>query len=222
MIPALDNDKHYYVSQNEIEKLLEKGKGWLANHPEKEQITKRYLYNLHSLSRQALEQLNDDTESEEIKEEIATEEVIRKETLHQQRLSLVLEKLKESGAKRVLDLGCGEGKLIRMLLKEKQFSNISGMDVSYQELTRCKDRLHWDEMAPRQKDRINLFQGALTYKDKRLEGFDAAAIVEVIEHLDENRLKSFERVVFEFAQPKTIVLTTPNGEYNVLFEKYGS
>jgi|TARA_B110001450_G_C17636136_1_gene487253 3' terminal RNA ribose 2'-O-methyltransferase Hen1 len=218
MIPALDNDKHYYVSQNEIEKLLEKGKGWLANHPEKEQITKRYLYNLHSLSRQALEQLNDDTESEEIKEEIATEEVIRKETLHQQRLSLVLEKLKESGAKRVLDLGCGEGKLIRMLLKEKQFSNISGMDVSYQELTRCKDRLHWDEMAPRQKDRINLFQGALTYKDKRLEGFDAAAIVEVIEHLDENRLKSFERVVFEFAQPKTIVLTTPNGEYNVLFE----
>jgi 3' terminal RNA ribose 2'-O-methyltransferase Hen1 len=92
------------------------------------------------------------------------------------------------------------------------------MDVSYQELTRCKDRLHWDEMAPRQKDRINLFQGALTYKDKRLEGFDAAAIVEVIEHLDENRLKSFERVVFEFAQPKTVVLTTPNGEYNVLFE----
>jgi 3' terminal RNA ribose 2'-O-methyltransferase Hen1 len=218
MIPALDNDKHYYVSQSEIEKLLEKGKGWLANHPEKEQITKRYLYNLHSLSRQALEQLNDDAGLEEIKEETATDEVIRKETLHQQRLSLVLEKLIESGAKRVLDLGCGEGKLIRMLLKEKQFNNISGMDVSYQELTRCKDRLHWDEMAPRQKDRINLFQGALTYKDKRLEGFDAAAIVEVIEHLDENRLKSFERVVFEFAQPKTVVLTTPNGEYNVLFE----
>jgi 3' terminal RNA ribose 2'-O-methyltransferase Hen1 len=218
MIPALDNDKHYYVSQNEVEKLLEKGKGWLANHPEKDQITKRYLYNLHSLSRQALEQLNDDAELEEIEEETATDEVIRKETLHQQRLSLVLEKLIESGAKRVLDLGCGEGKLIRMLLKEKQFKNISGMDVSYQELTRCKDRLHWDEMAPRQKDRIDLFQGALTYKDKRLEGFDAAAIVEVIEHLDENRLKSFERVVFEFAQPKTVVLTTPNGEYNVLFE----
>jgi len=218
LIPALDNDKHYYVSQNEIEKLLEKGKGWLSEHPEKEQITKRYLYNLHSLSRQALERLNEDVNSDELQAEKETEDVKRKETLHQQRLSLVLEKLKESGAQSVLDLGCGEGKLIRMLLKQKQFNKISGMDVSYQELTRCKDRLHWDEMAPRQKERINLFQGALTYRDKRLEGFDAAAIVEVIEHLDENRLKSFERVVFECAKPKTVVLTTPNGEYNVLFE----
>jgi len=218
LIPALDNDKHYYVSQNEIEKLLEKGKGWLSEHPEKEQITKRYLYNLHSLSRQALERLNEDVNSDELQAEKETEDVKRKETLHQQRLSLVLEKLKESGAQSVLDLGCGEGKLIRMLLKQKQFNKISGMDVSYQELTRCKDRLHWEEMAPRQKERINLFQGALTYRDKRLEGFDAAAIVEVIEHLDENRLKSFERVVFECAKPKTVVLTTPNGEYNVLFE----
>ena len=217
MIPALDNDKHYYVSQNEIEKLLEKGKGWLADHPEKEQITKRYLFNLHSLSRQALERLKDNDESDELQEE-DSEAAKKKETLHQQRLKLVLEKLKESGANSVLDLGCGEGKLIRMLLKEKQFSNISGMDVSYQELTKCKDRLHWDEMAPRQKERINLFLGALTYKDKRLEGFDAAAIVEVIEHMDENRLKSFERVVFEFAKPKTVILTTPNGEYNVFFE----
>ena len=218
LIPALDNDKHYYVSQNEIEKLLEKGKGWLSEHPEKEQITKRYLYNLHSLSRQALERLNEDISSDELQAEKETEDVKRKETLHQQRLSLVLDKLKESGAQSVLDLGCGEGKLIRMLLKQKQFNKISGMDVSYQELTRCKDRLHWDEMAPRQKERINLFQGALSYRDKRLEGFDAAAIVEVIEHLDENRLKSFERVVFECAKPKTVVLTTPNGEYNVLFE----
>jgi len=142
----------------------------------------------------------------------------KKETLHQQRLKLVVAKLKESGAKSVLDLGCGKGKLIRMLLKEKQFDKIVGMDVSYQELTRCKDSLYWDEMAPRQKERITLFQGSLTYKDDRLAGFDAAAIVEVIEHLDENRLQSFERVVFECAQPKTVILTTPNGEYNVLFE----
>lgn len=217
LIPALDNDKHYYVSQNEIVKLLEKGKGWLADHPEKEQITRRYLFNLRSLSRLALEQLNDDTGSEDLQQE-DTEDVKRKETLHQHRLAMVVDKLRESGAKKVLDLGCGEGKLIRMMLKEKQFEKITGMDVSYQELAKCKERLHWDEMAPRQKERVDLFQGALTYKDKRLEGFDAAAIVEVIEHLDEDRIKSFERVVFECAQPKTIVLTTPNGEYNVLFE----
>lgn len=218
LIPALDNDKHYYVTQNEINKLLDKGKGWLANHPEKEQITRRYLVNLRSLSTKALEQLNDDTETKLATELVNPEVFEKKETLHQKRLTLVLEKLKASNAKKVIDLGCGEGKLIRMLLKEKQFENITGMDVSYTELSKCKERLHWDEMSPRQKERIQLFQGALTYQDKRLEGFDAAAIVEVIEHLDENRLKSFERVVFECAQPKTIILTTPNGEYNVLFE----
>ena len=105
-----------------------------------------------------------------------------------------------------------------MLLKDKQFQEIAGMDVSYSELSKAKDRLHWDELAPKQKERITLFQGASTYKDKRLEGYDAAAIVEAIEHLDKNRLPAFERVVFEFAQPKTIILTTPNREYNVMFE----
>ena len=217
LIPALDNDKHYYVSQNEIEKLLDKGKGWLSSHPEKEEITRRYLINLGSLSRQAISRLNEE-EGIENEETENQEEKERKETLHQKRLKLVLEQIKKSGAESVIDLGCGEGKLIRMLLKEKQFKKITGIDVSYTELTKAKDRLHWDEMAPRQKERISLFQGALTYKDKRLEGYDAAAIVEVIEHLDENRLKSFERVVFEFAKPKTVVLTTPNGEYNVMYE----
>ncbi len=217
LIPVLDNDKHYYVSQNEIEKLVEKGKGWLSSHPEMEEITRRYLIHLGSLSRQAISRLHEEEGSEE-QDNLDQEEKERKETLHQKRLKLVLEQLKKSRAESVIDLGCGEGKLIRMLLKEKQFKKITGTDVSYTELTKAKDRLHWDEMAPRQKERIALFQGALTYKDKRLEGYDAAAIVEVIEHLDKNRLKSFERVVFEFAKPKTVVLTTPNGEYNVLYK----
>ncbi len=218
LIPALDNEKHYFVSQNEIDKLLEKGKGWLSSHPEKEQITRRYLINLRSLSRQALERLSEGEAIENSEEEVTLEAKKQKRTLHQKRLALVLEQLKKAGAESVLDLGCGEGKLLRMLLKEKQFSEISGMDVSYTALSKAKDRLHWEEMAPKQKERIKLFQGSLTYKDKRLEGYDAAAIVEAIEHLDESRLQSFERVVFEFARPKTIVLTTPNGEYNVMFE----
>lgn len=217
LIPVLDNDKHYYVDETEIEKLLKKGKGWLADHPEKEQITKRYLINLRSLSNKALEKLTEN-DGEKPETEGNSKVKIRKKSLHQKRLELVLEQLKKSKAEKVLDLGCGEGKLIRMLLKEKQFSKIAGMDVSYTELIKAKERLYWDNMAPRQKERIHLFQGSLTYRDKRLDGFDAAAIVEVIEHLDEERLQSFERVVFECAQPKTIILTTPNGEYNVLFE----
>jgi 3' terminal RNA ribose 2'-O-methyltransferase Hen1 len=220
LIPALDNDKHYFVSESEIEKLLQKGEGWLKNHPEKEQITRRYLIHLNAFSRQALARLS---KSEEINESVdtfeITEEQHRKETLHDKRIKIVVEKLLETKAERILDLGCGEGKLIRQLIKQKQFSEITGMDISYNELVKAKERLHFDEMAPKQKERIKLFQGSLTYKDKRLEGYDAAAVIEVIEHLDLNRLKAFERVLFEFAKPGTIVLTTPNREYNVVYEK---
>lgn len=218
LIPALDSNKHYFVSDSEVEKLLERGKGWLEKHPEKEQITRRYLINLRGLARNALDSLveNEATVEEEHNEADPKQKVYK--SLHQKRLELVAEKLQESGAKRIVDLGCGEGKLLRMLLKEKQFTTILGMDVSYRELLLAKDRLHWDEMAPRQRERIELIQGSLTYRDKRLEGYDAAAIVEVIEHMEPNRLPDFERVVFECAKPNTVVLTTPNSEYNVLFE----
>lgn len=221
LIPTLDNDKHYFVSEGEIDKLLQKGEGWLKNHPEKEQIIRRYLINLNSLSRQALERLSEGEELGDLTDELLekSESQKTKESLHDKRLKLVAEKLTDSGAERVLDLGCGEGKLIRLLLKERQFSEIVGMDVSYNELLKAKERLHFDEMSPKQIERIKLFQGSLTYKDQRLEGFDAAAVVEVIEHLDLNRLKAFERVLFEFAKPRTIVLTTPNQEFNVTWDK---
>jgi 3' terminal RNA ribose 2'-O-methyltransferase Hen1 len=221
LIPSLDNDKHYFVTENEIEKLMQKGEGWLKEHPEKEQIIKRYLVNLSSFSRIAFERLSDIEESVEVSSDLIekTEIQKRKETLHEKRIKIVADKITQSGAVNVLDLGCGEGKLIRQLIKQKQFTQIVGMDVSYNQLIKAKERLHFDEMSPKQKERINFFQGSLTYKDKRLEGFDAAAVVEVIEHLDLNRLKAFERVLFEFAKPKTIVLTTPNKEFNIMWEK---
>lgn len=218
LIPVLDNEKHYWVSKHEVEKLLQKGEGWLKGHPEKEQIIKRYLKNIGGLAKNALARLTDDEPVGEIDDESENKIDVAKEKLHDKRLKIVCDELTASGAKSVLDLGCGEGKLLKMLLKEKQFDKILGMDVSHRTLEKAVDRLGYNEMAPKQKERVSIMQGALTYRDKRLEGFDAAAIVEVIEHLDLNRLKAFERVVFEFAKPKTVVLTTPNREYNKLFE----
>ena len=222
LIPALDNDKHYFVSQDEVDKLLARGQSWLADHPAKDQIISRYLINLKSLSRQASNQLTQDLEieNEETDEsvELPAEIAERKASLHQQRLELAVEKLVTCGAGSVIDMGCGEGKLLRMLIKQRQFTSIAGMDISHGTLSKAKQRLHWDDMAPRQKERLNLFQGSLTYRDERLAGFDAAALIEVIEHLDEDRLQAFERVVFEFARPGTVVLSTPNVEYNALFD----
>ncbi len=139
-------------------------------------------------------------------------------SLHEQRLEAVAQTLLASGARRVLDLGCGEGRLLTLLLKQRQFEKIVGVDVSYRALELAQRRLHFDQMAAMQKERITLIHGALTYRDKRLDGYDAAAVVEVIEHLDPARLSAFERVLFEFAQPATVVITTPNAEYNVKFE----
>lgn len=221
LIPVLDDDKHYWVDQAEVEKLLRFGEGWLASHPAKEAIVSRYLKRQFRLVRGAMDRLlEDDATDPDVAEEThAVEEaaVEEKISLNQQRLGAVLAALKASNAKRVMDLGCGEGKLLRLLLAEKQFEQILGMDVSYRTLEIAKDKLHYDRLPEMLKARLTLIHGSLNYRDKRLEGFDAAAVIEVIEHLDALRLAAFERVLFEFAKPRSVVLTTPNVEYNVMF-----
>lgn len=219
LIPALDNDKHYFISHDEIDKLLNKGEGWLQNHPEKNNIVNRYLIHLKFLSKKAIEKLSISDEENTSESEISPILAKEKQSLHDKRLKIVCDKLLESKASTVIDLGCGEGKLIRLLLKQKQFHKITGMDVSYNELLKAKERLHYEDMPEKQKDKLTFFQGSLTYKDKRIENYEAAAVVEVIEHLDLNRLKAFERVLFEFSKIQTIILTTPNKEYNVKWEK---
>jgi 3' terminal RNA ribose 2'-O-methyltransferase Hen1 len=218
LIPVCDNDKHYWVGQHEVEKLLEKGKEWLSAHPMKELITVRYLKHQKSLSNKALEILLQEEVVDGEEEEITVpKQVVR---AHDIRLKIVAEELKHLGSKRVVDLGCGEGKLLRLLMQEKQFENILGVDVSYRSLEIARDKLKLDRLPSRQQQRIQLVQGALTYRDQRIEGFEAAVLVEVIEHLDEPRLAALERVVFEFAKPQHIIITTPNADYNVKFPDY--
>jgi 3' terminal RNA ribose 2'-O-methyltransferase Hen1 len=220
LIPVLDNEKHYWVANDEIEKLLKRGEGWLSSHPEKDLIVSRYLKRQRNLTREALNRLlAEDSPEAEAQEANPDEQDQEAQTpsLHQQRLETVRSVLQETGATRVADLGCGEGKLLSLLMAEKQFENILGMDVSWRLLELAKDRLRLDEMPERQRSRIQLMQGSLTYRDQRIAGYDAAAVVEVIEHLDAARLATFERIVFEFARPRHVVLTTPNAEYNAVF-----
>ncbi len=222
LIPVLDADKHYWVGDDEVDKLLRHGEGWLAAHPEREVIVTRYLKYRRSLVHDALERLigEEGADPDAVQEAHAQEEagVEERISLNEQRLGAVVAALKGSGAKRVVDLGCGEGRLLQALLKEKQFEEIVGMDVSHRALEIAHARLNLDRMPPKMKERLRLFQGSLTYRDRRLAGFDAASVIEVIEHLDPPRLAAFERVLFECARPATVVLTTPNLEYNVRWE----
>jgi 3' terminal RNA ribose 2'-O-methyltransferase Hen1 len=221
LVPVFDNQKHYFVGEDELEKLLAKGAGWLAEHPEKEQISRRYLRHQSSLYREALARLSEEEAADEENDSksVQREDVLEGGmSLNEQRHGTVLAALKASGSRTVLDLGCGEGKLLRELIKEKQFERIVGMDVSIRTLEVAQKRLKLERLSEKQAERIKLIHGSLIYRDKRLSGFDAAAVVEVIEHLDPPRLSAMERVLFEFARPKTVVLTTPNREYNVKWE----
>jgi len=222
LVPVLDDDKHYWVGEDELEKLLRMGAGWLAQHPERETIAHRYLKHRRHLAREAIARLADaddpdpdDSSQRKEGEEESLEAPLR---LNDLRMQSVVGVLRDSGARRVLDLGCGEGRLLRDLLREKQFTEIVGVDASVRALEIASSRLKLERLAPRQRERLQLLHGALTYRDDRLTGYDAAAAVEVIEHLDGNRLGAFERVLFVFMRPSTVVLTTPNREYNARFQ----
>jgi 3' terminal RNA ribose 2'-O-methyltransferase Hen1 len=222
LVPVLDDDKHYYVGDDEVAKLLRQGEGWLASHPARDLITERYLKHQQHLTRRALAQLLDedaaDPDAAGEAQAVEEEQVEEKVSLADARAGAVLAALRGAGAKSVLDLGCGEGRFLRTLLKEPAFERVVGLDVSHRALERAAERLKVERMSARQRERLTLLHGSLAYRDARLEGYDAAALIEVIEHLEPPRLPALERVLFEFARPRLVVVTTPNVEYNVHFK----
>ena len=215
LIPVLDDQKHYWVGEDEIEKLLKHGEGWLPAHPAKDMIARRYLKHQKRLSRLALERLELDDDA--LPEFEADDVTPPKRRLNDERLACVLAVLKEAGAQSVLDLGCGSGSLLALLLRDRQFTRILGLDASSRDLEIAAERLNLREAGDAVRERISLVHGALTYRDKQLCGFDAAAIVEVVEHIDPPRLGAFANAVFGLARPKLVVLTTPNAEYNAKY-----
>ena len=218
LLPVLDDAKHYWVSTEEVDKLIRAGGGWLAGHPEKELITRRYLSHQKRLTRSALARLAeaDDTEPAEL--DNAVPEEPGNKPLAVQRRGAILAVLREHGARRVGDLGCGAGELTRDLLREKGVDHVVATDVSARALQLAGRRLNLERMPDRQRERLTIFQSSLTYRDDRLAGLDAAVLMEVIEHLDPDRIPALERVVFGAAAPGTVIVTTPNAEYNAHFE----
>jgi 3' terminal RNA ribose 2'-O-methyltransferase Hen1 len=222
LLPVLDDDKHYWVGTDEVDKLLRRGGQWLGAHPERDLITRRYLRHDRRLATEALRRLMADEAADPETDDEASDaaELVaeHKVGLRDERIAAVVSAIAESGATKVLDVGCGSGNLIAALLKLRQVRQVTGMDVSHRALQAAARRLRLDELSPRARDRVELLHGSITYTDHRLRDFDAAAVVEVIEHLDPPRLGAFELSLFGNARPAVVVLTTPNAEYNALFD----
>jgi len=225
LLPVLDASKHYYMEKSEVEKLLTKGEGWLPAHPKKNWIVRSYLGRKTGLIRDALEQLANVEPELQVQEAQVDEQLVvpdeaektRARSLHDLRHDRIVELVRQMAPRSVIDLGCGEGRLMAKMVPIKGLEKIVGMDVAYYELEKAERRLHLEDATPARRERISLIHGSLMYRDDRIAGFDAAAICEVIEHLDTPRLAAFERVVFECAKPRAILLTSPNREYNAVF-----
>ncbi|WP_031465313.1 3' terminal RNA ribose 2'-O-methyltransferase Hen1 [Sciscionella sediminilitoris] len=232
LLPVLDNAKHYWVSAEEIDKLVRAGGTWLAHHPEREAITRRYLVRKRRFTEEALERLAELEDSAETTEGTTEEGTAaegeaaeqhdeaeqRDPSLAQQRRTAILAALRETGARTVADLGCGEGALLRELLGERALRSILGVDVAPRSLRTAARRLRLDELPQWQRDRIELRQGSVVYAEERLRDYDALVLSEVIEHLDPPRLPAFASAVFGVAHPRTVLVTTPNVEYNVRWD----
>lgn len=223
LLPVLDESKHYWQGSDEVDKLLRSGGGWLVAHPEANLITRRYLGRGGGLTHTALARLAElGDEAEEAVEPAAEEEVLQPEErripLNMQRHDAVHQALLDLGARSVIDLGCGPGQFLDRLVKTPAFSRVAGSDVSTRSLQYAARRLRVEQMSERQSERVELFQSALTYEDERFAGFDAAVLMEVVEHVDPPRLAALERVVFGAARPGAVIVTTPNSEYNARYD----
>ena len=216
LLPVLDDAKHYWVSTEEVDKLIRAGGDWLARHPARDLITRRYLAHRRALTRSALARLAeaDDADPAELDNAVPAEEETTK-PLAVRRREAILAVLREAGARRIGDLGCGSGALTRDLLADKTVELVVAVDVSARALQLAARTLDRRQDQPDQ--RLRLFQSSLTYRDDRLAGIDAAVLMEVIEHVDPERLPALERTVFGYAAPATVVVSTPNAEYNVHF-----
>ncbi len=220
LLPVLDDAKHYWVSPEEVDKLIRAGGDWLAAHPARELIAQRYLSHQRRLTKSALARLAeaDDLEPEELDNAIIeNHEETQAKPLAVQRREAILAVLRELGPKRVGDFGCGSGVLTKALLAEPHIDQIVAVDVSARALQLAARNLNLDRMPDRQRERLTIFQSALTYRDDRLAGLDAAVLMEVIEHVDAERLPALERALFGFAAPAAVLVTTPNAEYNPHF-----
>ncbi|QGN50594.1 3' terminal RNA ribose 2'-O-methyltransferase Hen1 [Micromonospora sp. WMMD558] len=224
LLPVLDDAKHYWVAPDEVDKLLRAGAGWLADHPERAMISRRYLAHRRALAGLALARLAEERLADEPAADADTVDETTEEagpvrpSLAVRRREAVLAALAEAGASRVLDLGCGGGALLAALVGDRRFTEIVGTDVATRALAVAARRLRLERLPERQRDRIRLWQSALTYRDDRLRGYDAAVLMEVVEHVDPPRLPALEDTVFGHARPHTVVVTTPNVEHNVRYE----
>lgn len=214
LIPVLDNYKHYYMDKSEVDKLERYGTGWLDDHPMRDLIIKRALKFKELISEVASPKKEDLLQGDS--EPVEESEI--KVRLNEQRYQTIVDIVTKLPQKEtVVDFGSGEGKLsvrLGFIPGVKEVLAVEPSQVSQLRAIRKIDKVRSSEgfVAPTQ------VWGSLFYFDTRLCDKDVMILSEVIEHIDEYRLAPIIETVFAQYSPKTLIINTPNYEYNVVFE----
>ncbi|XP_029975375.1 small RNA 2'-O-methyltransferase [Salarias fasciatus] len=141
-------------------------------------------------------------------------------SLQDQRHQFVFDHVRQNKPRKVADLGCSGGSLLRRLRFLPDISLLVGVDVQGELLTSMKYELRplpSDYLQPRVNQlRVELFQGSVTQKDSRLRGFDLVTSIELIEHLTLDDVERFSSSLFGYMSPQVAIVSTPNSEYNPL------
>lgn len=216
LLPVLDDAKHYWVGDDEVDKLVRAGSGWLAVHPERDLVTHRYLAHQRSLKDAAIQRLVelDDRPVDDALEDV---EPVVARPLVRLRHDAVLDAVRGLAPSTIVDLGCGQGALLASLLELRGVTRVIGTEVSDASLATAAKRLHVDRMTERQSERLTLLLSSLQYEDARLADLDLAILMEVVEHIDPDRLPAVVGNVFGTMRPRHVVVTTPNAEHNVRY-----
>lgn len=201
--PVLDGHADDHVLERERDALLLHAEGAARGHVAGDRIIQAYAARRPSGAGAALARLlaMDVTEGQ-----TALDSAIAPTLLDDARIDAIVFELREASVSSVVDLGCGDGKLLARLVREKVLTRIVGFDVSIRALDAAASRMKLDRRGGKKSERIELLHGSLFYSDSRLQGFDAAVLADVIQHVNADRLGDLERVVFHDAQPATVVV----------------
>ena len=206
LIPVFDRYLHFWIDEPQLQRFIRLTAGWLESHPEKRFILTEYFWPAADFKSRVLERFN-------AIPGLSSNE--KAQPLKIQRHEAIEATLAIHGAKTIIDLGCGEGSLIFYLLEQKKYAKIAGTDISAKNIESAKKRIAGRPSRACRED--DLFVSSLTYPDKRLRGYDAAVLSEVIEHFEINRMNTVMKNILGAAKPQIFIMTTPNRAYNNQF-----
>lgn len=206
LLPVFDRQTHFWLDESQLQKFIRHCQGWLGRHPEKRLIINEYFGPVSELKYRLMKHFG-------VIRPLADKS--RTPTFNQMRRSAISDVIAASGAKTIIDLGCGDGSFVFSLHGQNRYEKLAGMDASAQNIENARKK--FDSPFFHRRKSPEFFIGSITYRDKRISGYDAVILSEVIEHFEPERMDGVMRNILGEARPKLFVMTTPNKAYNQEF-----